>query len=66
MLLGRSCILICLFLRAYYWGPKDEILLVFDFMSGEKLAAFLHGIFLTQIRAQFDKLRIALKCGLCK
>ncbi|KAH9309027.1 hypothetical protein KI387_036938, partial [Taxus chinensis] len=29
-------------LRAYYWGPKDEKLLVFDFMSGGSLAAFLH------------------------
>lgn len=29
-------------LRAYYWGPKDEKLLVFDFMPGGSLAAFLH------------------------
>ncbi|XP_002976291.2 probable leucine-rich repeat receptor-like protein kinase IMK3 [Selaginella moellendorffii] len=29
-------------LRAYYWGPKDEKLLVFDFMHGGSLAAFLH------------------------
>ncbi|CAK9221577.1 unnamed protein product [Sphagnum jensenii] len=30
-------------LRAYYWGPKDEKLLVFDFVEGGTLAAFLHG-----------------------
>ncbi len=30
-------------LRAYYWGPKDEKLLVFDFIGGGSLAAFLHG-----------------------
>lgn len=30
-------------LRAYYWGPKDEKLLVYDYMSGGSLAAFLHG-----------------------
>jgi len=64
--LGRSDILICLLLGAYYWRPKDEKLLVFDFMPGGSLATFVHGIFLTQIRAQFDKLRFALKCGLCK
>ncbi|KAL3679235.1 hypothetical protein R1sor_022191 [Riccia sorocarpa] len=29
-------------LRAYYWGPKDEKLLVFDYMSCGSLAAFLH------------------------
>eukprot|EP01018_Ginkgo_biloba_P004789 Gb_07184 [translate_table: standard] len=29
-------------LRAYYWGPKDEKLLVFDFMPGGSLAAILH------------------------
>ncbi|KAH7422840.1 hypothetical protein KP509_12G028300 [Ceratopteris richardii] len=29
-------------LRAYYWGPKDEKLLIFDFMQGGSLAAFLH------------------------
>ncbi|KAJ7527203.1 hypothetical protein O6H91_16G042000 [Diphasiastrum complanatum] len=29
-------------LRAYYWGPKDEKLLVFDFISGASLAAYLH------------------------
>ncbi|CAN5958970.1 unnamed protein product [Sphagnum jensenii] len=29
-------------LRAYYWGPKDEKLLVFDFIGGGSLAAFLH------------------------
>lgn len=32
-------------LRAYYWGPKDEKLLVYDFMPGGSLAAFLHGMF---------------------
>lgn len=31
-------------LRAYYWGPKDEKLLVYDYMSGGSLAAFLHGM----------------------
>ncbi|CAM6101999.1 unnamed protein product [Calypogeia fissa] len=29
-------------LRAYYWGPKDEKLLVFDYMACGSLAAFLH------------------------
>ncbi|MCO5550970.1 hypothetical protein L7F22_004465 [Adiantum nelumboides] len=29
-------------LRAYYWGPKDEKLLIFDFMQGGSLAAFVH------------------------
>jgi serine/threonine protein kinase len=32
-------------LRAYYWGPKDEKLLVYDYMPGGSLAAFLHGMF---------------------
>eukprot|EP00250_Pteridium_aquilinum_P019829 c24590_g1_i1 orf=204-2549(+) len=29
-------------LRGYYWGPKDEKLLIYDFMAGGSLAAFLH------------------------
>ncbi|MCO5569867.1 hypothetical protein L7F22_023581 [Adiantum nelumboides] len=29
-------------LRGYYWGPKDEKLLIYDFMVGGSLAAFLH------------------------
>ncbi|KAI5068329.1 hypothetical protein GOP47_0017152 [Adiantum capillus-veneris] len=29
-------------LRSYYWGPKDEKLLIFDFMQGGSLAAFVH------------------------
>ncbi|KAJ7557981.1 hypothetical protein O6H91_04G019500 [Diphasiastrum complanatum] len=29
-------------MRAYYWGPKDEKLLVFEFLPGGSLAAFLH------------------------
>eukprot|EP00249_Psilotum_nudum_P030476 c43128_g1_i1 orf=605-2923(-) len=29
-------------LKAYYWGPKDEKLLVYDYMAGGSLAAFLH------------------------
>ncbi|KAH7442180.1 hypothetical protein KP509_03G075400 [Ceratopteris richardii] len=29
-------------LRAYYWGPKNEKLLIFDFMQGGSLAAFIH------------------------
>ncbi|KAG0580177.1 hypothetical protein KC19_4G154000 [Ceratodon purpureus] len=29
-------------LRSYYWGPKDEKLLVYDYMPGGSLAAFLH------------------------
>ena len=32
-------------LRAYYWGPKDEKLLVYDYMPGGSLAAFLHGMY---------------------
>ena len=32
-------------LRAFYWGPKDEKLLIFDFMQGGSLAAFIHGNF---------------------
>lgn len=40
--LGRTRHPNLLALRGYYWGPKDEKLLIYDFMSGGSLAAFLH------------------------
>ncbi|KAJ7538498.1 hypothetical protein O6H91_11G051000 [Diphasiastrum complanatum] len=40
--LGRIRHPYLLALRAYYWGPKNEKLLLFDYMPGGSLAAFLH------------------------
>ncbi len=34
-------------LRAFYWGPKQEKLLVFDYMRGGSLARLLHGSLLS-------------------
>lgn len=40
--LGRIRHANLLAMRAFYWGPKGEKLLVYDFMQGGSLAAFLH------------------------
>jgi serine/threonine protein kinase len=32
-------------LRAFYWGPKQEKLLVFDYMTGRSLTELLHGMY---------------------
>lgn len=45
-------------LRAYYWGPKDEKLLVYDYMPGGSLAAFLHGMSLTMCNSYFSHTNI--------
>jgi hypothetical protein len=40
-------------LRGYYWGPKNEKLLIFDFMPGGSLSAFLHGKLVRSANAAF-------------
>ncbi|GLJ37119.1 hypothetical protein SUGI_0752710 [Cryptomeria japonica] len=50
-------------LRAYYWGPKDEKLLVFDFMSGGSLAAFLHARGPETPLNWYTRMKIAIGAG---
>jgi serine/threonine protein kinase len=65
-------------LRAFYWGPKQEKLLVFDYMRGGSLARLLHGSLLSlspspmslygewKLHDKYFELRLLCKCFLQK